>query len=40
MTYIKGTIEAKDKETQEAQYQTRLKDLDNLFIKSNTVSKV
>ena len=30
-------IEAKDKETQEGKYQTLLKDLDNLFIESNTV---
>ena len=37
MTYIKGKIEAKDKETQEGNYQTLLKDLDNLFIDSNTV---
>ena len=31
MTYIKRKTEAKDKETQEIQYQTLLKDLDKLF---------
>ena len=37
MTYIERKIEAKDKETQEEQYQNLLKDLDNLFIESSTV---
>ena len=37
MTYIKRKFEAKNKETQEGNYQTLLKDLDNLFIDSNTV---
>ena len=40
MTYIKGKIEAKEKETKEEQYRTLLKDLDNLFIKSNTVYSI
>ena len=37
MTFIERKFEAKDKETQDEQYQILLKDLDKLLIVSNTV---